>query len=523
MHFSKLAPLRLSPFYKWALAGFILALARLPFAATRHYQEDAFIVFRTAFNFADHGQLAFNLGESTSGATSLIYVLIVALLRALFGSATLNAVTVANTACVVMGAWLLAQSLETDKKSFPLWIAIGLLPLSLLVSYIGMDTAILLGVIALGAYGITFHAKSYALPLSTFMLPLVRPDALGFALIFTVGCFIIDRSRAIQAVLTLCLGVAILAGFNLITSGSIITPTVIAKELSYSHDRSPVAVVSRIIGLFLTNSYLLPVNTKYLEWLSPIATGITVIASVWSVRNAWHDIDRRFAILALVCAAYGIPIAYAYGGVIFPWYLWPSAWIAHSITLFFLLRSVSLIRISMRPALSAVIANGLFWCGLAQWMISYSIGIQEFQYRAEVGRYIASIARPTDTLFLEPAGFIPFFSKLKTWDEVGLVSPDILPFRISNPKNWWPTFVKAERPIWIVQRPELIDSGKTYQGYALTDDERTWLFAHYEVVRRFTYVPSDYASSWLGRKILSEGSHSGYDVLHFVPSATADP
>jgi hypothetical protein len=228
--------------------------------------------------------------------------------------------------------------------------------------------------------------------------------------------------------------------------------------------------------------------------------------------------------LALVCAAYAIPVAYAYGGVIFPWYLLPSAWIAQAITLFSFLRWTArhASAIGLKLAYGFIGISVLFAMAL-RLAVSYNTGTQAYQYLASVGRHIASVASPSDTLFLEPAGYIPFFAGLKTWDDVGLVSPDVLPFKVSNPDNWWPTFVMAKRPTWIVQRPDLVDAATTYQGYTLSNEERAWLFTHYKVVKRFAYVSDTYATSWLGRKILSKGTACGYDVLRLIPSTTLNP
>ena len=41
-----------------------------------------------------------------------------------------------------------------------------------------------------------------------------------------------------------------------------------------------------------------------------------------------------------------------------------------------------------------------------------------------------------DTLFLEPAGYIPFYAGIKTFDEVGLASPEILRFKERDPNDW---------------------------------------------------------------------------------------
>ena len=61
--------------------------------------------------------------------------------------------------------------------------------------------------------------------------------------------------------------------------------------------------------------------------------------------------------------------------------------------------------------------------------IAINTGYQERVYYAEVGTRLGALASSSDTLFLEPAGYIPFYSGLKTFDEVGLASPAMTAFR----------------------------------------------------------------------------------------------
>ena len=50
----------------------ILILFRLIFYFSGFMQEDSFIVFRSAFNFADYNIFSFNLDENHTGVTSKI-------------------------------------------------------------------------------------------------------------------------------------------------------------------------------------------------------------------------------------------------------------------------------------------------------------------------------------------------------------------------------------------------------------------------------------------------------------------
>lgn len=485
--------------------GAVLAAVRIPFALTGHLQDDALIIFRTAFNLADHGQLAFNLGEPTTGVTSMVYALMLALLRATFGSAALCAIIAVNTLFAIAAAGLFASALEQGARRLLLWVAIAILPVSLLVSYVGMETALLLAALGLAAHGVTHARTSHMLTVAAFILPLVRADAAGFAILFIGSCFLVDRRRAFEGLVALALTVAMIAGANMLLTGTPIPQTAIAKALSYRPDRSLAGFLDQLEALFWTDSYLLPFSTKYAHFLGPIATAVSVLAALLALGLVWWDRARRATVLALIGSAYLVPLAYAAGGVIFPWYLWPSTLIANLLALFMAFELAGRLAQPLRGLAAAGIAGVLVAAALVQWAISYNVGHQESEYRAGVGRYLFSIAKPGDTLFLEPAGHIPFHARLKTWDEVGLVSNDVLELKRAGHPDWWIRFVRKMRPTWLVQRSPLLDDKLTHDGYELSPEDWAWLQQNYEVVRRFKYAPE----GWL----LSLGSHAGYDVL----------
>lgn len=491
---------------RWLFLGAVLAAVRIPYALTGHLQDDALIIFRTAFNLADHGQLAFNLGEPTTGVTSTIYALMLAVLRATFGSAVFWAIVAVNTLLAVAAAGLFAAALEQGSRRLLLWAAIAVLPVSLLVSYSGMETALLLAALGLAAYGVTYAKTSRVLIVAAFVLPLVRADAVGFAILFVAACFLVDRRRALEGLVALALTVAMVAGANMLLTGTVVPQTAIAKALSYRPDHSVAGFFEQLEALFLTDSYLLPFSTKYVLFLGPIATAVSLLLSVLAAGLVWRDVARRATVLALIGGAYLVPVAYAAGGVIFPWYLWPSTLMANLLALFAAFEIAARLARPYRRLAAMGIAGVLAAAALGQWALSYNIGHQESEYRAGVGRYLFSIARPGDTLFLEPAGHIPFQAGLKTWDEIGLVSGDVLELKRAGHPDWWIRFVRKMRPTWLVQRSPLLDDRLTHDGYELSPEDWAWLQQNYEVVRRFKYAPE---GDWL----LSLGSHAGYDVL----------
>jgi hypothetical protein len=72
--------------------------------------------------------------------------------------------------------------------------------------------------------------------------------------------------------------------------------------------------------------------------------------------------------------------------------------------------------------------------------------------RHPVGAWLREHAAPGDTVFLEPLGYIGYFSRLKTYDFPGLSSPEVVAAVRGGAKSYVALIAKL-RPTWIVLRP----------------------------------------------------------------------
>jgi hypothetical protein len=205
----------------------------------------------------------------------------------------------------------------------------------------------------------------------------------------------------------------------------------------------------------------------------------------------------------------GVPVAYAAGGVIFDWYFYPANWMAMSVIVAVAVRLLAASRYRTAGWLLATV----MWIGLAglQWTRSLAASTQDFHYRGDIGRFLGEVSHGEGTLFLEPAGYIPYFSGLHTDDEVGLVSGRITGYMLHDPQSWWIDYVEAEKPKYIVQR-ESFAHFETFEGYTLTLDQQRWFVEHYRLLRRTHYEPQVYHPSRYLRKILALGPMPDYLV-----------
>jgi hypothetical protein len=479
-------------------------------------QEDAFITFRSARHLAEQGDFSFNLHQHFPGTTSILYPLIVAGLDLLFHGWMVPAVQLFGTLCVALACYLAARAFSKDGgQTLAIWLLLACWPISLVVSYTGMETPLLLLALGAAICALAREGHSALFAVAILAMPLIRPDAVAYALIFCAAMLLIDRHQAIRGWAALFAGVGLLLIGERITTGNFLPTTSRAKEIAYHPDHSLAAIAGRVGDLFLHQSFLLPVSTSYLTRFAPAVLVIAIAAYGFAWRAAKSH-RERVLVGALALTTIAVPLAYAAGGVLFDWYLFPANWVAMAVVLGMLARLIASVHPgSLRRVGWACVA--CTWMALAalQWTRSLAESTEDYHYRGDIGRYLGTISHGRGTLFLEPAGYIPTYSGLYTDDEVGLVSPVITGYILRDPKPasgaWWIAYVESEQPDYIVQREPFLHF-TTFEGYTLTRAQQQWFNAHYRLLRRTHYEPWVYHPSPLLRRILALGKVEDYLV-----------
>lgn len=491
---------------------------------TEYIQEDAFIYFRTASNIAQHADYSFNLGEHYPAATSALYAFLIAGHMKIFGDFFAVTVQIMNGCAAILGAMLLAASVggggSESKRFSPLvfWIVLVSPPLVTLATS-GMETALVFLSLAALIYGLDAR-RSTILILASFLVPFLRIEATIAPIVIAVLAALRgDRRLAIWTLCAALGGIAACLATNLMLTGDAIPQTITAKNVAYQPEHGILAIASRIGGVFFGKSFYLGISTKFVPGAVYVLIGIAALT--WCGLLAWRYLsalrigDRAaIAVRTSEVAAIGLmmafPLGYALGGVVFPWYLWPSSVIAYYLLARLIERAGA-----RRPHISIAAAAVLTGLALANLLLLTNYGKQEAGFRAEVGRFIAQHARPGDTLFLEPAGYIPYFAGLKTWDAVGLVSPDVLDYHRRAGSKWWIAFVHDKKPTYIVDRFP-IHAGGLPEGVSKDDFGETaraeWN-ARYEMVRHFVYADYLRATRSVLTPLYRLGGHSDYYVF----------
>ncbi len=501
------------PLLRFAALFLLLLAIRLPFYFTHHVQEDAYISLRCAENLAETGVYGFNPGERVSASTAHLYVFVAALVRLLVGeNAFIPVIQVVNSLLFLFGTWFIARALLREEgRALWLWVLLSSIPLALLASYSGMETSLLVFIIGGVLYLVSSERSNWLVLAGLALLPWVRPDAIAYALLIIFWDSVRRKTISWEKLTATAIGVLSLLLFNQVYFGSLLHQSINAKLLM----RHPFSL-SRFLGNLFTvffgqaGGMFSPIRTKFFDPLGALFVLIIVAGVLLYLQKQRKDRTYLFNALAAASMALVVPVAYAFGGVLYQWYFWPAAILGAAFPLALLVDGSAGKRFwkrSLRWAITMVILVGV----LAQLAFSYAWGTKEFAYRGGIGVWLHDRAKPDDQMLLEPAGYIPYFSELYTFDEVGLVSPQVVTYREAYDLRWWPEFVMDYRPDWLIQRGH-ITQFETYQGYVLNEEEQDWFQANYRLEARFSFVPRDYTDRPFLARLLELGEADDYYI-----------
>jgi hypothetical protein len=465
---------------KWLIIALAAALP-LGFAFfSEHAWEDYFITLRSSRNLVEGHGLVFYPGERVHTFTSPLGVLLPALCAWLTGPGmegaalwifrVINATFLAAAAALV---WRRVIALGLGKVGRVTLFGLLFLDAKLIdFSINGMETALLVFFVLLLWSELEAPAGPRGGPLAVAVggLMWTRPDAfiIGAALI---GAYVFTRLRpksglGVQWASLICgLGVG-----GLIYApwfcwawwyyGSPIPHTIIAKSaytppVVLNHLLSiPVQVLtgqSMLVDLFLPAYWVFGGWPPFLKHVAHALTGIATFA--WLVPGL-SATARRASLAGFLGMFYLCSI------LLFPWYLPP--WTALAIiALAFVLDDIH----------QAAAALGRYWVALAcstvalalvalqfglltavAWQMRVEQRLVENGVRRSVGEWLHQHAARNDTVFLEPLGYIGYFSQLKTYDIPGLSSPEVVA-AVRGGARRYADIIARLKPDWVVLRP----------------------------------------------------------------------
>ncbi|MEO7599647.1 MAG: hypothetical protein ABIV50_11985 [Opitutus sp.] len=573
----------------WIVFGLLFTIGMVWATYTQHVWEDFYITYRASKNLATGNGFTFTVGERVHSYTSPIGGLLPALASLLTGNSSDRVALwlfrlMSTAAYAGAGAflWRLARRMY-----------VGLLPAVFLVAMVATDAKM----IDFSTNGMeapfvllfltwTFYALFVVPPRATLHLGLAwgglmwsRPDSFIYIGALALGTLLFSRARPFLATRVSMLKQFFAAGG--ITAllyapwliwawsyyGSPIPHTIVAKGLF-----KPVMTFGGFVkaigdfpfkivrdGASLATTFMPPygVTTGWHPWAVKTSFGLALIALVlWIVPKVRWEVR---------VVSFAFTIGHFYlnylAGFHSPWYL-PTLTLLAFMAITTVLSQLDVVsasrvqldrigRTGWRRALIGVATllpvSALVLTGFAAFEMKCSQSLSEDGNRRVLGQWLkANAATPHDTVFLEPLGYIGFFSGLKMYDYPGLCSPEVVAVRrkiprIGNYTEHWPELIAYLAPDWVVMRdseievvsrnaPELLT--KYYQRqrvFDVRDKIKAMPFlpgrgyldfdAHFEVFRRNAEISrSDFPihapitvpsliekQSWTGPAYFSEG------------------
>ncbi len=239
---------------------------------------------------------------------------------------------------MVLGIYLLASTFfADDNQKLRIWFCVSLLPISLVISYSGMEYSLVVFLTCMAIYysfklgHITF--LSY---IALFALPWARPDAIAFGFVVFAFTGLYYKQFPQKMLFSLLLGFLTWIGFNYWYFGSLLTQSIEAKSIN-SNFCNPELFFRHLKEIFfgfqtattwgIGGAYaglFSPINTRYLAGYGFLFFLLSISFYIWCAIRSMENRQKLVLVSLLIVLSICPPIVYAFGGVIWTWYFWPS-------------------------------------------------------------------------------------------------------------------------------------------------------------------------------------------------------
>jgi hypothetical protein len=487
----------------WLAAAVAVPLAYALY--TQHIWEDYFITFRCSRNLCLGNGLVYNVGERVHGFTSPLGVLLPAGAYWLFGQDSyLPALWIFRLLSIVAfaggGFLLLGRLGEVHRGSTLPGFFFGLLYLldikAVAFSTNGMETAFMLFFFAWGLS--LFRAQSVEGWLLQGLcwagLMWTRPDGCVYIAALAIAQFVFTQGSRLRLCRSLLLSGLVCAGIYLPWFawawnyyGSPVPHTITAKSIydsSYSeHLRGmignfPQYLLDRLTGLYAPIYYR--EFGSWPAWIGWVSSALGLLASIYWLFPVRDPFGRMASLCFALLVGYSLLIP-----AVFPWYYPPAAMCSSLVLVqgLFTLADAARRRLPAARGLAAVALAGVavFMASLfvaSAWQLRIQQRIIEDENRVAIGLWLKNRVQKADRVYLEPIGYVGYFSEARILDWLGLVSPEVVQLRRQGQHYW--TIIPALKPEWLVLRPQDVmwmGMVKTATGYDFP--------SHYEAVAVF--------------------------------------
>lgn len=435
---------------------------KLLFLLTHHIQEDAFITWRVAQNLMDYGVIGFNGDTKISASTTHLYVFVSYLFNLIFGKEYfVEPILIFNSILFTIGSLFLSHLLfkKTWHKAIFIFL-FGILPPSIKISILGMEYGILFFLeMALLYYGFK-KEKKWALIVLPILILFTRIDTVIFlGIVFLVDIFWNKKIRW-NYILGGALGICFALAFNWLYFGEMVNNTITAKKLLYDKNFT----LSQDIEYFRLNYGNFWGMLKVPGDFNPFTILVLIFELLCFIFLIRQQEKRNYFLWMIFLFAWAKQLIFLSQKSLFDWYYWVPQILLFVPVLIFVLEQ----KVKRNLWLSLLIVFYIIPMVAFQTIHSIATGNGEWNYRRSIGVFLNSYEKDKNQwILLEPAGYIPYFSGLKTIDEVGLVDKKIQDEIRKDKKHYWINTVKNRKPKYLLSYNDLFagEDGEYYRTH----------------------------------------------------------
>ncbi len=401
------------------LSFFAIVLLKSLFFLTHHIQEDAYITWRVAQNLLDYGVIGFNGNTPISASTTHLYTFISFLFNAIFGKENfIYPLLVFNSILFSLGTWQLLRIFISKETPLILGLfVLNFIPPSIKISILGMEFGLVFFLYTTFLNLGMIQRKKWAYIVFPFLLLWTRLDTAIFLGIFFVFDGLKHRRWNFAMMWAGLFALISVLWFNYSYFGDWLNNTIIAKSIAYPYTfrwQMILGYIPNYWGIVKVPDSILSFNFfTFIVLLIELAAYISLLFT--------FEFPHKKTLSMLFVFAWVKQIIFIARLSLFDWYYWTPQIFLFSCILLFMLYKISYRKWIYNFSLFLLLPMLLY-----QVAHSMATGNGEWNYRKEIGNYLSIYEEDkNETIFLEPAGYIPFYSGLKTIDFVGLVDKEI--------------------------------------------------------------------------------------------------
>ena len=468
-------------------------LFKLLFLLTHHIQEDAFITWRVAQNLLDYGVIGFNGDTEISSSTTHLYMFISWFFNLVFGKIYfIYPLLIFISILFTIGSYHLSKLLLKNPLQQAIFIVLfGVLPPSIKISILGMEYGILFFLYMSLLYFGFQQRKNWALIVFPILILFCRLDTVVFLGIVFLVDVIWNKKLNWNYILGGVLGVIILMSFNYFYFNEWVNNTIVAKQLTYEGNFTA-AQNWEYFNLNYGNFWgMLKVPGNF-NIFTIIVLLFELVAFVILVKAKQ---SRNYFLWIIFIFGWSKQILFISQKSLFDWYYWIPQILLFVPVLILILE----LKTKKYVWLSLLILFYILPMVAFQAVHSIATGNGEWNYRRNIGLFLNEYEKDkSQWIFLEPAGYIPYFSGLNTIDEVGLVDKGIQNEIIKDRKNYKINLVKNRKPKFILAYKNLFE-----------DENSEYYRSNYQLIKKFRIKNS-----------LNSENPALQKIYHLKPSGT---